>query len=75
MDWNWDNLPEHEHGALIAHVEAGRWGEVSKLCERYEISVWCCCNPQGLQAWAEWAIETGIINDTGKAEKLAKNNG
>lgn len=70
MEWNWDKLPESEHGTLIAHVEAKRWSEVSKLCEQYDISAHCCCNPQGLQAWSIWAIQKGIITNgdsTGKA--------
>ena len=69
MEWNWDKIPESEHGTLIAHVEAKRWSEVAKLCEQYKVSNHCCCNAQGLQAWSIWAIETGIINgdNTGKA--------
>lgn len=61
MDWNWNKLPESEHGTVIAHVEAGRWSEVSKLCEKYGVSAWCCCNQEGLQNWVRWAIDTGII--------------
>ena len=61
MYWNWQNVPESEHAILIAHIEAGRWGEVAKVCERHSVSVVCCCNPQGLQSWAVWAVENGII--------------
>ena len=76
MEWDWHKLPESEHLTLIAHVEAARWSEVAKLCEKYLISTHCCCNPQGLQAWSKWAIETGIINDIGiKTENVAQNDG
>ena len=77
MEWNWSNLPETEHLTLIAHVNAKRWSEVSKLCEQYGVSTHCCCNAQGLQAWAAWAIETGIIkNDNGiEVKSMAQNDG
>lgn len=71
MEWNWNKLPESEHLTLIAHVEAERWSEVAKLCEQHEISVWCCCNAQGLRAWAKWAIEIGIINGDGTGSQVA----
>ena len=61
MDWNWNKLPESEHGTVIAHVEAGRWAEIAKLCEKYGVSSFCCCNPEGLQNWCKWAIDNGII--------------
>lgn len=75
MEWNWDKLPASEHITLIAHVEARQWGEVAKLCEQYQISVWCCCNAQGLQAWVLWAIETGIINGDSTGTEMAENAG
>lgn len=62
MDWNWNKLPESEHGTLIANVEARRWSDVAKLCEQYNVSAFCCCNAEGLQNWVRWAIENGIIN-------------
>lgn len=75
MDWNWDKIPESEHATLIGHVEAQRWAEVAKMCEQYKVSTYCCCNVQGLQAWALWAIETGIINDERTVKNMASHNG
>lgn len=66
MYWNWQNVPEAEHPELIAHIEAGRWGEVAKVCEAYGVSAFCCCNPEGLQAWAKWAVHEGIIKSDGQ---------
>lgn len=68
MEWNWHKLPETEHQELIAHVEAGRWSEVSKICEKWQVSAWCCCNADGLQNWTRWAIETGIIKSDGQIQ-------
>lgn len=61
MDWNWHKLPKSEHGTVIALFEARRWAEIAKLCEQYGVSAHCCCNPEGLQGWVKWAIETGVI--------------
>lgn len=61
--WNWALLPESEHGAAIEHIEARRWREVAKLCEKYEVSRFCCCNIEGLQAWAKWSVENGILKN------------
>lgn len=75
MYWNWQNVPQGEHAELIAHIEAERWGEVAKVCERYSVSTFCCCNQEGLQAWARWAVEKEIIYDERKAKSMATDNG
>jgi len=75
MDWNWDKIPELEHATLIAHVEAQRWSDVAQLCEQYNVSTYCCCNVQGLQAWAVWAIEKGIIHGDKQSEAMATDAG
>ena len=77
MYWNWQKVPETEHAELIAHIEAARWGEVAKVCERYGVSEYCCCNPEGLQSWARWAIEQGILKRDGHTTGagLAENTG
>lgn len=68
MEWNWDKLPQSEHGTIIALFEARRWAEVAKLCEKWQVSAWCCCNQEGLQNWVKWAIETGIITSDGQTQ-------
>ena len=76
--WDWSKIPESEHSILIAHVEARRWPEVAKLCEQYGVSAFCCCNAEGLQNWAHWAIENGIINannGTGLATDAGRDSG
>lgn len=73
--WNWDKIPESEHAAIIEHANAGRWGEVAKMCEQYSVSAFCCCNAEGLQNWLWWAIENGTINDGTKAKAVVKDNG
>lgn len=74
--WDWSKIPEKEHAAVIELFEARRWGEVAKLCEQYGVSLYCCCNQEGLQNWLREAIKTGVIkNDAPKATKLAENDG
>ena len=72
MDWNWHKLPESEHAELIAHFDARRWAEIAKLCEKYGVSLHCCCNAEGLQAWLRWAIEKGIIKQNDERIQPAK---
>ncbi len=77
MYWNWQNVPESEHAELIAHIYAARWGEVAKVCEMFNVSEYCCCNVKGLQSWAAWAIEQGIIKRDGNKtnEGMVENTG
>lgn len=75
MYWDWTKLPESEHGIILAHIEAGRWQEVAKACEQHGVSVHCCCNIQGLQEWARWAVLKGIITNGIQPAQMAIDTG
>lgn len=75
MEYDWSKLPQEEHGTIIAHVEADNWSEVSKLCDKYEVSKLCCCNPKGLKNYTHWAIEKGIIRNEAMATAASGDGG
>lgn len=67
LEWDFSKLPEEEQIHLLELYDAGKWWDIVKMHNKYNLSsnVYCCSNAlKGVKAWVEYGIETGQIKRT-----------
>lgn len=65
--WNWDKLPKSEHANAIELFNAGRWGALMAIHNKYNLSPQTlCCNDAPVREWFGWAISNEIIRNDEK---------
>lgn len=60
--WDWTKLPESEHADAVRMYEAGRWGALMELHNKYQLSPQTlCCDDKPVRKWFAWAIKNETI--------------
>lgn len=62
--WDFSKLPGTEHARVVELYTAGKFWEIVRLHDKYQLSgnTYCCSNTlKGVKAWIEYGIETGQI--------------
>lgn len=60
--WDFDKLPESEHANAAQLFEAGSWGTLMALHNKYKLSPQTlCCDDKPVREWFGWAIKNKII--------------